>query len=445
MKCAYMPSKMPARARSVLLGLGAALAFPALSQAQDLDAYFPIAVPGYDRQNGVTVLSRLRPLYEPYGIRAGDFIIHPRLDEAFGYDSNVMGTSPGEGSLVLRTSPSVSARSDWSRDSLGASLSVDDYRYLEQSRQSYTNVVTAVGGGYTIGRDNLVAAYSHLSLNQPAWEVGAIPSDRPVHYEVNDLRAEYDAILGRITLTPNVDVRSFAFDNTTILGVPSNQQYRNRVVVSGGATARYAMGDERALLFILQGGHSIYTDTPRGEPTPNSRSVLAVGGFDYDAGGPWRYRLLFGLEVRDFASPQFATRAAPIAEGTVVWTPSGLTTVTGTLTRRIEDPAAEGTSGFTYTSARLIVDHEYLRNVLLQGRAKIQAAQYQQGGTQTALGAGAGINWLLNRAVRLSLDYDLTIEHGASSAEFTYKPNLTTLSTGNYTRSLLFAGFHFAL
>jgi hypothetical protein len=128
-----------------LLALGAFLAIPAIGQAQDLDSYFPLAVPGYDEQFGVTVLSRLRPLYDPYGVRAGGFLIHPRFDEAFGYNSNVAGTSPGQGSFLLHTSPGVSARSGWSRDSLGASLAIDDYRYFDTPRQSYTDVVAAAG------------------------------------------------------------------------------------------------------------------------------------------------------------------------------------------------------------------------------------------------------------------------------------------------------------
>jgi hypothetical protein len=262
---------------------------------------------------------------------------------------------------------------------------------------------------------------------------------------VDDFRAQYSAVFGRVSLTPNLDARAYSFDDTTVLGLPASQQYRNRAVLSGGVTARYAMGDQSGVLFVLQGSQSHYTDTPADQPTPNSRSVLAVGGIDYQATGPWRYRLLVGMEVRDFASAQFATRASPVAEASVIWTPTGLTTVTGLLTRRVEDPAAEGTSGFTYTSAKLIVDHEYLRNVLLQGRLKVQAAQFSEGGTQAAFGAGAGVNWLVNRAMRLSVDYDLIVERGAKRGGFGGKPSLTTLGTEDYTRNLLLAAIHFAL
>ena len=85
------------------------------------------------------------------------------------------------------------------------------------------------------------------------------------------------------------------------------------------------------------------------------------------------------------------------------WSPSGLTTITGTLTRSIEDAAQEGVAGYTYTSARLEIDHEYLRNVLLHGGASLQRADFLQGGgAQTSYSVAAGVTWLMNRRMRIS-------------------------------------------
>ncbi len=229
------------------------LAWPSISYGQYLEAYFPRGVPGYGQELGVDVLSRLRPLYEEPGVRAGSFIIRPQLTEAIGYDFNPAGFSSGAGSGVLRTSPSLAVNSDWSRDSLGANLAVDSHRYWDTPRQSYTNWSASIGGGYTIGRSDLTLAYSHLSLHQTAGSIGAVPSDTPVHFQVDDLRAAYTFNLGRLSFTPNVDVRNYYFDNTTILGIPTSQQYRNRAVLSGGVTTRYSLSDLRSLLFVLQG------------------------------------------------------------------------------------------------------------------------------------------------------------------------------------------------
>ena len=115
------------------------------------------------------------------------------------------------------------------------------------------------------------------------------------------------------------------------------------------------------------------------------------------------------------------------------------------LARVIEDPSSEDTSGYVYTRAHLIVDHEYLRNVLLQGRMGVQVAQYLQGSTQTSFSFGASVNWLMNRNMRLSVDYDFVKQSGGSSATASGEPNITTLNTSGYTQSVFLVGMHFAL
>jgi hypothetical protein len=414
-------------------------------RAQYLQTYFPTTVPGYDQELGVTVLSRQRPLYEQPGIRAGGFLTKLGLDEGLGYNSNVLGTQSGSGSWVLQTAPSLSANSEWSRNSLGINLTVDNFQYWNTPLQSHTDATASIGGGYTIGRHDLTLAYSHLSLHQSPGDFGSVPSDSFVHYQVDDVRSDYTFDYGRFSFTPNVDARVYYFNTATIQGVRTSQTYRNRDVLSGGVTTRYALSDLRSLVLVLQGANSHFLQPAAGQPIYDSTSVMALGGLDYQASGVWRYQLLAGWEVREFQSPQFKTHSAPIVEGSAIWTPSGQTTVTGLLSRTIEDTVAEGTAGYVYTNAQLTVDHEYLRNVLLQGRAGVQLAQYLQAGTtQTGFALGASVSWLLNRNMRLTADYDFTSRTGASSTALG-TPSIPAMSTGSYDRNLMLITLHFGL
>jgi hypothetical protein len=75
------------------------------------------------------------------------------------------------------------------------------------------------------------------------------------------------------------------------------------------------------------------------------------------------------------------------------------------------------------------VDHEYLRNVLLQGYAGAQYDDYLQGGGHDSrFSLGGGVTWLLNHNLRLSATYDFIDQKGTASP--------TLLTTGNYTRSI---------
>lgn len=445
------------RARRCLpcVGVGLlALSFSLSAHAQYVESYFPPALAGFDSQQGVTVLSRLRPLYEEPGVRLGSYVVNARLDESVGYDSNITGVSHGVGDGFIRTSPSIIANSDWSRDRLGLSASVDNYSYFSNPALSYTNYNASIGGGYTIGRHNLNVGYSHFRQHELGTDIGAVASTSPVTYDVDDIRTDYTFEMGRFSFVPNVDVRLYQFGSALILGQPANQQFRDRTVLSGGVTTRYELSDQRSILVVVQGINSHYLRPQRGQPSNNSKSALLLAGLDYQATGLWRYRVLGGVEVREFASSQFGTRTAPVVEASVIYTPTGLTTVTGSVRREIEDPQSEGVAGYTYTTVGVVLDHEYRRNILLQGRANFQAAEYLQGnGTSTSYTLGAGVNWLVNRRVRLSADYDATQQTGSNNAVFAVPqvgntlttPQVNAFTSGSYNRNVFLLGLHLAL
>ena len=102
--------------------------------------------------------------------------------------------------------------------------------------------------------------------------------------------------------------------------------------------------------------------------------------------------------------------------------------MTAKLTRSIEDAAQEGVAGYTYTGAKLTVDYEWRRDVLLQVSGGAQRASLLGGGWQTALGAGIGATWLVNRRVRVTGTYGFGSTRGTGGQG-------SGLS-GNFTRSL---------
>ena len=438
------PLLIRALAGPVIGVVAAAACVVAQASAQYMQSYFPRGVPGFGAERGVTVLTRERPDYDPPGERAADFVVQPRLTEATGYDSRV--TAAGAGSWVVNTAPSVSVNSDWERDRLGAALTLDNYQALDQPRQSQTDWTAAIGAAKTIDRTELNLGYSHLSLHERSTDFGAVASDTPVAYRVDDVRADYTISLGRLSLIPNADLRAFAFDATTVGGVPVSQSYRDRTVAQAGVTARYGLSEQRSLLLVITGQQSHYTLPQPGQPSSNSRSGLVLAGLDYLDDGMIRYQFLAGGEVRVFEAATYGTRIAPVTEARVIWSPTGLTTVTGQLMREIEDPAAEGTGGFTYTGARLILDHEYRRDLLLQARAGVEVAEYiHGGGTQAAASLGASATWLVNRNMRLALSYDVTDQgpSGNTAVATTHSPS--SITTGAYTRSVALLTVHLGL
>lgn len=399
-------------------------------RAELLSDYFPTGVPGYGAAPGVTVASRARPDYDAPGIQAGSFTFHPQLEEGVGYDNNVFGSSARQrGSWVVGTHPSLLVGSDWSRHSLAGFVSVDDTRYLDEPRQSYTNWTASLGGTVAVGRDQLTVSVAHFSLHQPRSDLDALPTDTPVAYRVEDVRVGYTIALDRFSVTPSLAYSAYRYQPTTILGVPASQAYRDRNVVQGAVTTRYELSPQRNLLLVTRVVGTGYVAPTPGVPSHDSTGYQVLVGLDDDSDAVWRYRVLLGWEVRAYRAAQYATRNAPIAEAALIWSPNGMTTVTAALTRSIQDAAQEGIASYTYTRARLVLDYEYRRDLLLQASGSVQRADFLQGGGhQSGFSLGVGATWLVNRHLRVSATYDFTDQQGNTS------PAL--LTTGSYTRSI---------
>jgi hypothetical protein len=219
---------------------------------------------------------------------------------------------------------------------------------------------------------------------------------------------------GRWSIEPAAQVANWTYDGTAILGVPASQAYRDRIVVQGGVTAHYEFAPLRSAVFVVRAIGQDYTRTPAGQPSSNSASYQMLAGLDYDDDSVWRWRLLLGGEAREFASKVYQRQNTLIAEAGVGWSPSGMTSVSATVSRETGDAAQQGVSGLVYTAARLTIDHEYLRNLLFRASLGVQRADFFQGGYQVGTTAGLGVTWVMNRSTRLLFTYDQIDLRGAS-------------------------------
>jgi hypothetical protein len=378
-----------------------------------LSEIFAEGVPGYGTAPGVTVQSRARSDAEPPPNRVGGFLVKPHLEESLGYDANVFNGPNRRGSWLVGTSGSLLIGSGWSRDAFGVFLSATDTRYLGQPLQSRTDGTASVGGSLDIGRDKLTLGLAHLSLHENRSDLNALASDRPVGFRVDDVRLSYTAAFDRLTVVPEAELSVWHYGDTTVLGQFARQAYRDRTMLRGGTTFRYEFAPLRNVVFVTRALSQRYLDPQPNQPSLNSTGYQMLVGLDYDADTVWRARILAGGEMRRFPAAQYRAHTAMIAEGELTWNPTGMTTVRASLTRSIEDAAQEGVSGFTYTAGKLGIDHELMRDVLINASAGLRHAAYLQGGQQSGATVGTGITWLANRYARVSATYDLNTTRGA--------------------------------
>jgi len=379
----------------------------AQTQAPLLDQYIP---PTQGGGGGFqSVLTRYQPEYSSPGIPLGNFTIRPGLNETAGYDSNVFATKSAKGSAIIETNASLGASSDWSdTDRVQLALGVDDVRYPNQPVLSNTNWNTTIGGSHGFGQDLATATYSHqaATILPSGLDVPQLAIALP--YSVDDFQANYRINLARSYIQPSIDVSSYT------LGTNNTANYSasnfNRVQVSPTVTLGYEFATQRDLVVVIRDTNATYTSHALpGIANPNYNDVAVLSGLDYSATGVVRFRFLLGYEIRSFQSTQYKTTSAPVAEASVIWTPTGLTAVTGTASRTIQASANGTTPSFTQNYVQVRLDHEYLPNVLFRADTGVYFNNYNQGGgDQTLFTIGAGVTYLVNRNIRLVFGYDFT-------------------------------------
>lgn len=413
-------SFMPAGRRAIIAAgftLLLTLCATAPARAQLIDRYFPAGLPGYGAQAGVTVLSRDRQAYEPLGVRLGGVVVRPTISTGLGFTSNALGQPGGRGSALVQTTGSLLAGTDWGRHALGGFLSFDDQRYLSAAGQSATAWTAALGGTAEIGRGRLVLGAAHLDLFQTARALDGLAIDRPGRYQVNNARVSYTWRSGRLSLSPGLSVSNTRYDDVFVGGRRVVQRYRDRTAIEGNVTARWELAPLRDLVLDLRATGFDHARREPGRPSRDATTIALLAGIDYATDAVWRVRALAGLQHRAFADPTLKPVTGPMAEVSATWTPSGLTTVTTTLSRRIEDAAELAAVSYALTGLRVGVDHEFYRNLLLAGYAEVQQAEYQQrSGRDRTAGFGLGATWLVNRRMRLSATWDWTTRRRSDGA-----------------------------
>ena len=396
-----------------------------------IDNYFPQGIPGSADQPGVTVRSRLRSEYNAQGIREGAFIIRPGIDEQMGYNNNVVGgINNSKGSSYTSSGGTIAINSDYSRNNFGLTAGIDDTRYWDVPRMTHTDYNAAFGGGLDIGRGVLNGSVSYLSANEEPYDIGAngsqlIQLNKPLNFTDTDFRTSYSTTLGRFTVTPNVDYQLLRFAHGDFTGVPIgsensfNQSLRDTNTLQGGVIGRYEFSEGRSAVLVLNGNYDHYIrGTNENAGIVDSTGATALTGLDYEVSGALTVRALVGYQQRFFNGNKYGNRGAPIGEGDVIWNPTGLTTVTASYARTIEDATTDTVTGYTYDRLGLIVDHELFRNILIQANGRYETANYQGSNLQqTNYGGGVGTTYLINRNLQLALSHQF-LEHDSTGGQF---------------------------
>ena len=404
-------SKMNARLTCVLL-VGAAIPAGAamaqsttgsLAQAQSQSGDL------FARDRVVAVRDRPRPDYEALGVPVGTFTAYPRLQADAEYNDNIFAVSNGaDGDWIVRLKPEVSLESGWSRHALAAYARATISRYQDFDGENSQDYGFGATGRLDVTRgSNVAAGADYARLSEPRTSSNAPASTRePISYDMSSAYLAGTRSSGRVKLSARADSRVYDYkDGVTLGGTIVDQDNRDRTVSSLTGRGDYAVSPDTAVFVQLTGNSRDYdTATSALLPARDSEGYEALVGANFEVGALSRGEIAIGYISQSFDEAAYDEISGFGARAQLEWFPTQLTTVTGTASRTIEDAGIAGTGGYLSSAVGVQIDHELMRNVLLNANLTLAKDEYEGiDRDDDRLTASVGGTYLLNRAVGISL------------------------------------------
>ncbi len=396
----------PIAHRLLLASAVAAMALPDLAQAQEVDP-------------NTTVTNRSRPEYDPLGIRAGSFLMFPELAVTEAYSDNVgLDEDDEQSDFVTQIQPTLEFVSQWSRHLLSLEAGADIAIHADESGEDYEDLFAAAQGRVDVSRQTNLAATALVRQGHEG-------RDDPEDPDADDLTDTYsfgggldlNHQINRLGFTVGVDVVRNTYDN-------NGQDDRDANIYDFLLRTSYELSP-RFNAFI----EGRYNVEDRDDDVDDAGIERDTDGYEARLGAALDVTaVLFGeafvgYRVQSFDESDFDDEEGVSFGVDLNWNPSQLTSV-GFSGQRDFRPTDEGGAASNFrTEFGITIDHELLRNLIVDGRASYQNDDFRGDDREDdTYSVGAGLTYWLNRNISLTAGYDHA-ERSSNEVGQDYKVN----------------------
>jgi hypothetical protein len=377
----------------------------------------PVAPADQFLPRGESVVDRPRPEYDPLGIRFGEFFFFPRTEVDEAYNDNIFATRSSKTSAFITTlAPSFDLRSNFPQNAINVSGGGSFIRYSNNTSLNSDNGFGDVNGRLDVDNTHFFtgdvrAERSHIDLGAPE-----VPGNAASPLKFNDYNATagFDQYRLRIGYEATVSVRREEYEAVPLVGggVLSESNLNN--FASEVALRPYYEFTPGYQGYLRVSYNRRDYDHAQGNGVP----TLTSDGYRADLGG--RVNLtgvtyldgFVGYLDQSYAAAQFGKISGIDFGARVVWNVTQLSSLSFGVSRTVEDineAVLEGITnspGFLETTAVASIDHELLRNVLLNGTVSYTHNAFQNITRVDNIYAGTvGAKYLLNRHLYLGGSY----------------------------------------
>jgi hypothetical protein len=376
---------------------------------------------------GTTVGQRARPDYDPLGLRQGGFIIHPSLNLAGVYDSNIFATSTGAISdFYADLAPSITINSDWNRHAIGASFSEESKLYASHSSENVNNFNANAGGRYDIENQvYLVGAGAYTLTHEDRSSPNAALGKNPTEYKQSIAYLGYVHQPGRLGFRVDGTLTSYDYNNAVngVTGATIDEQFRDRIeyVIAPRVSYEIIPGYRAFARFVGN-------DRQYNAIDPNVGAKRNSHGYEFDVGTAVEITRLVTGEIyagylhQDYASANLKSPSGMAFGGNIIWNITPLWSVKGSASQSVAETDVVSQVGVPASSSSetnftVTVEHELLRNLIVSGNAAFIHDDYNGiSRTDNTYAFGASARYLMNRNIHLTADITYSSRSSTSTA-----------------------------
>lgn len=390
---------------------------------------------------GMSITDRLRPEVNPLGIRFGDFFFFPRAELDEYYDDNIFATTTGRvGTFITEFQPGFDIRSNLPQNAINLSAGGAFTRYA-----THTSLDTDDGYGDLNGRldvDNthyfsadVRAEQNHINLGEPQ-----VPGAAATPLRFNDYNGTvaFDQYRLRIGYEVSGTVRREEYNALPLVGGGLAPESNLDNFAYEGALRTYYEFMPGYQAYIRGAYNQRDYDHAEGFGIP----ILSSSGYRVDVGsrinltGVTYIDAFVGYLDQKYEASQFGSIGGIDFGANLVWNATQLTTVKFQTGRTVEDinsvalgVAAANSPGYLETTVGASVDHELLRNLLLNGNVSYTNDAFQGiNRTDNIYSIGGGAKYLMTRNFYLGGSYVYEkVDSTGFGAMFPYYANIFLL------------------
>jgi len=413
--------------------------------AQITEPLLPITTPpsgpqaqaalGQPTYPGQTVTQRPRAEYNPIGVRLGDFFWFPRTELDETYNSNIFATPSATSDFITVLQPGFDLLSSFPRNALNLHAGATSQFYAEHSAQNTQDGSAAVDGRLDVTEGSWFyggaqAAHTHYPRTSPNSPGNAA---EPVTYNTYAANAGYTQDRLRLVYRADAAVQYVQYNSVPLIGGGILPQSSNDVTISQTALrVGYEFVPTYQGYIRFSGNLRDYDHTQPGDVRFNSTGYRIDVGLEIFPRHVLYGDVYAGYLNQSYHVSSLGSIAAPDAGGRLVWNVTPLTTATLTGLRTVVQTNPSIGNGVGYLASTVVgnIDHELLRNLLLNANASYENDTYQgTARTDNVFTAGAGIKYLVNRNLFLGGTYSYQ-QRNSSASGSSYTQNIVMLRLG---------------